>query len=182
MLERKELDAVTWLGCDKQGSEMASDRVPFVCCQANLSSPFLTQLSPYRINPQVSHPCLTLPCLLVFLLSSLPFEWWNVNATSVYPTPEGSAGGPSTAVALQRTKIKNKPRLPSSLLKKVSNFYPMLVVPYLLLSPAFPRPHPPLNNHHTIRPLAPTPYPRAPPPLLPDPQPLSFPDGLLQTY
>ena len=113
--------------------------------------------------------------------SSVPFEWSNVNGTSDQP-PERSTGDPSTAVALRRTKIRSRLRLPLPLLKKASSFNPMLVIPFLLPSPAFPPLRRPPNKHPLSRLPAQTPYPKAPPPLLPDPRPPSFPDGLLQTY
>jgi hypothetical protein len=146
------------------------------CCQDRPN--FFSQPSPYRINLQVSHLHYTPSFLPPFPVT---FEWSNVNGTSDHPTPEGSAGGPSTEVALRRTRRKSRLRHPSSRLKKVSSFNLMLVVPLILPSPAFPPPRPP-NKHPMFRLPAQTPYPNAPPPLLPDPQLPSFPDGLLQTY
>ena len=149
-------------------------RLYAACCQDRLD--FVSQP---RINLQVSH--LTSPLLSSFL-SPVPFEWSNVNETSDHPTPERSTGGPSTAVALQRTKIRSRFHLPSSLPKKVSSFNPMPAIHFLLPSPAFPPPRRHPNKLPLPRLPAQTPYPKAPPPLLPDPRPPFFPDGLLQTY
>ena len=139
---------------------------------------------PNRINHQVSHLS---PSFLSssFPFSPVPFEWSNVNVTSDHPTPEGSAGGLSTAAALRKTKTKTKSRLrlPSSLPKKVSSSNPTLVNPFLLPSPAFPPPHRPPNKYHPMSRIpVQTPYPKPPPPLLPGPPLPFFPDGLLQTY
>ena len=130
-----------------------------------------------RINPQVSHLAPSFPPPF-----PLPFEWSIVNGTTDHPapTPGGSAGGPSTVVALQRTK--NRPRLPSSPLKKASNSSLMPLVPFLLPSPAFPPPRRPPNKRPMFLVLAPTPCQNARPPPPPDPRLPSFPDGLLQTY